>query len=188
MLGETRHPVLPLYGLDRRHGGVTEGLARGYEEAAAVCLERHHQSPVLFCVDSTDSTLDVCVRWEATTDEVRRGHANETDATEQGAYGCVLAAVELVYGLVAYSRTPTGSGADFWLAPKGESPSDLEGCVRLEVSGVDRGAHGIVSSRLQSKLLQLRQGNIESPGLAGVVGFRSREILTCWLAEPPTAM
>jgi len=65
--------------------------------------------------------------------------ANDIDATEFGAYGVSLAAVEVAKGLLAFSRTRTLTVADYYLAPAGTAPDDLENCLRLEVSGVDAG-------------------------------------------------
>ena len=62
-------------------------------------------------------------------------HANEIDATEAGAYGVSLAAVEAISGLVAVRRAETLTGADWYIAPQGTDADDLESCIRLEVSG-----------------------------------------------------
>jgi hypothetical protein len=37
---------LPLRNLHERHRGLTVAVAGSYEEAAAVCLQRHHTPPV----------------------------------------------------------------------------------------------------------------------------------------------
>ena len=106
----------------------------------------------------------------------RGAWANETDATEAGASACALAAVELTAGLVAGRRAETGTGADDYVAPPGASPDDLEGCLRPEVSGVDRGPAPVVRQRLDAKLRQAAAGNGNLPALAGVVGFKARPI------------
>lgn len=90
----------------------------------------------------------------------------------------VLAAVELVDGLVAIGRADTGTGADY-MAPKGTTIEDLEGfedVVRLEVSGVDRGAESTVNRRLKEKLAQASAGKSDLPAMAGAVGFESKLI------------
>ena len=58
----------------------------------------------------------------------------------------------------------------------GASPDDLEGCLRPEVSGVDRGPEPVVRQRLDAKLRQAGAGNSNLPALAGVVGFKARLI------------
>ena len=69
------------------------------------------------------------------------------------------------------------TGADYYIAPKGTALDDLEDCLRLEVSGVDRGPESAIDRRLRTKLAQAAAGNSNLPALAGVVGFRARLIL-----------
>jgi len=83
------------------------------------------------------------------------------------------------------SSGPSGStisldqdtGADYYVAPVGASPDDLEDCVRLEISGVDRGGASAVAQRLKAKLEQVAAGKSNLPAMAGVVGFQARIIL-----------
>jgi len=81
----------------------------------------------------------VLTEWEATDDRTKHAWANEIDATEAGAYACVLAAVELTSGMVAVYRAETKTGADYYIVPAGNSVDDLENCLRLEVSGINKG-------------------------------------------------
>jgi hypothetical protein len=37
---------LPIHNLSERHPGITDAVGANYTEAARVCLDRHHQSPV----------------------------------------------------------------------------------------------------------------------------------------------
>ena len=69
------------------------------------------------------------------------------------------------------------TGADYYLAPRSKSPDDLEDCLRLEVSGVDRGPESTISQRLRAKSAQASKGNSNLPALAGVVGFKARLIM-----------
>ena len=107
----------------------------------------------------------------------RDAWANVIDTTEAGAYACALAAVELADGLVAVRRAETLTGADYYVAPPGNSPDDLEECLRLEVSGVDRGPERAIEQRLGAKLAQAAAGNSNLPALASVVGFKTRLIM-----------
>ena len=173
---ETR-PILPLHDMDKRHFGLTKAIADSFTEAACVCLDRHHRPPTDFQVSKGSSSMPALVRWVTTGDRVRRAWANEIDATEAGAYACALAAVELVDELVAVRRAETKTGADYYVAPKGTSPDDLEDCLRLEVSGVDRGPDRVVRQRLNAKLKQAAEGSSNLPAVAGVVGFQTRLIL-----------
>jgi hypothetical protein len=173
------HITLPFHNLAERHPGVTPAIGDGYTEAARVCLDRHHISPVGIVIQRSKSSepkvREVLAVWEETTQRERHALANVTDATETGAYGLALAAVEFE-GLVAVRRAETGTGADYYLSRPGMTTDDLEGCIRLEVSGVDRGDERAVQLRLRQKIQQTLLGSSSLPAIAAVVGFRSRVI------------
>lgn len=101
---------LPIYNLSARHPGLTDAVASYYSEAARVCLDRHHQSPTGFQIDNSGTGVPTSVDWEATDERTKNAHANEIDATEAGAYACILAAVELVMRMVAIHRAETATG------------------------------------------------------------------------------
>jgi hypothetical protein len=164
---------LPFHRLGERHPGVTVPIGNGYTEAARVCLDREFviQRPA----SSEPEVREVVVAWKETTQRERYAWGNATDATEAGAYGLALASVELE-GLVAVRRAETGSGADYYIAAPGISIDDLEDCLRLEVSGVDRGDESAVYLRLRQKIQQTLSGSSSLPAIAAVVGFRSRVV------------
>ena len=168
---------LPIHDLSARHPGLTHAVAAYYTEAARVCLDRHHHSPVDFRINNGRADLSASAEWERTDERSRNAHAHETDATEAGAYACALAAVELGMSMVAIHRAETATGADYYLAPVGSATDDLEGSLRLEVSGVDRGASVRIAHRLSAKLKQAAAGASNLPALAAVVGFRARLIM-----------
>ena len=165
-------PTLPFHGMDTHHVGLTKAIADSYTEAARVCLDRHHQPPTDFSLQKLELNISAIAQWETTDEQTRRAWFNETDTTESGAYSFVLAAVELLDEYVAIHRAETRTGADYYIAPKGAKPDHLEDCLRLEVSGVDRGSESTVKQRLNLKLKQAAQGNSNLPAVAGVVGFR----------------
>jgi hypothetical protein len=168
--------TLPIRDMAERHRGLTVAVAESYTEAACVYLDRHHESPVDFEIANSGRVTDAVVEWKKPDDRTRGAWANETDATEAGAYACALAAVELSDGLVAVHRAETRTGADYYIAPAGGALEDLENCLRLEVSGVDRGGLSTVIQRLKEKLGQAVAGVSNLPAMAGVVGFRARVI------------
>jgi hypothetical protein len=168
---------LPLTGMSDRHPGLTEPIAASYYEAMRVCLDRHHASPTEFNVHTGTKRVQAMVEWEATDERARGAWANDIDATEAGAYACALAAVELTGGLVAIRRAETGTGADYYIGPPDTPLDDLEGCLRFEVSGIDRNTAAAVARRLQQKIEQAATGNSNLPAMAGVVGFRVQLIL-----------
>lgn len=168
--------AMSLEGLHERHPGLTSGLAQSYEEAACVCLARHHQPPVVFSVDQSGTEHRRSVDFFTPDERTRNAHANEIDATEAGAYGLSLAAVESVVGLVAVRRAETLTGADWYVAPSGEVVEDMEACVRLEVSGINAGSSSDVSRRLREKVVQAANGKSNLPAMASVVGFKVLEV------------
>lgn len=172
-----QNQTLPIDDMELRHEGLTEAIANYYKEAARVCLDRHHLSPISITVIGDGQPTAARVEWEATDESIRRAFANEIDTTEAGAYACVLAAVEMLYGLVAVHRAETKTGADYYVAEPGVSTDDMEEYTRLEVSGVDNGSDAVVRHRLKEKLDQLARGDSNLPGIAGVIGFRIQRIL-----------
>jgi hypothetical protein len=168
---------LPLIDLDQRHPGITKSIGDTYCEAASVCLARHHQPPIHIEIKHAPNAATCSAEWHEPDARVKGAWANEIDATEFGAYGVSLAALELASGLVAVRRAETRTGADYYLAPAGSEVSDLETCLRLEVSGVDAGDPAAINERVRKKLGQLSKGSKNTPGLAAVVGFRERVVV-----------
>lgn len=179
-----KHPHLPIRGMQKRHSGLTEAVAGSYSEAARVCLNRHHTSPVDIELASKRMDGVVVAEWEAPDEQTKAAWANEIDATEAGAYACALAAIEVADGLVAVHRAETKTGADYYVAPSGTEVEDLEDCIRFEISGVDKGTTSTVKQRLAAKLKQAAAGDSNLPAMAGVVGFGARLILLAPLDEP----
>lgn len=173
--GEPVPENLPFHRLTERHPGVTRGVGEYYTEAARVCLDRHHSSPIQVRIDSQRGLIVSIAEWTPTDEQTRRAWANEIDATEAGAYALALAAVELAQGQVAVRRAETRTGADYYVAPIGAAKvQDLEDWYRLEVSGVDRGDENAIRGRLREKLQQALNGASNLPALAAVIGFRAR--------------
>lgn len=168
---------IPLEQMEARHPGLTQAIAASNFEAARVCLDRHYASPVVFQADSSATTRELLAEWDRTDDRTRRAWANDIDTTEAGAYACTLAALEVCDDMVAMYRAETRTGADYYVAAAGSTPQDLEDCLRLEVSGVDRGDKNVVAERLKAKLDQAARGASDLPAMAGVVGFRAQTIL-----------
>jgi hypothetical protein len=118
--------VLQFADLSKRHVGVSDGISASYAEAVRVCLDRHHVSPAKFEMRN-NSTKDVATaQWSKVDLRISNAWANRDDATEAGAYGLALAAIEIMRGLVAVRRAETRTGADYYLGPVGSSMDDLE--------------------------------------------------------------
>lgn len=160
-----------------RHPGLTPAVANNYFEAACVCLDRHHSSPVDFSIQNSSNTIDVLLNWNEVDARMRNAWANESDATRDGAYACALAAVELVNNMVAIRRAETLTGADYYIGHAGESTDDIELLQRLEVSGIDKGDRPAIAQRLREKVHQAAVGRSNLPAIACVVGFKAATIV-----------
>jgi hypothetical protein len=163
--------------LHLRHPGVTESIARTYAEAASVCLGRHHTSPAECDVWDREHREALLLEWEAPDERSLAAWGNEIDATEAGAVGVVLSALEPYTGHVAVRRAETLTGADYYVGPYGTGRDDLEHCFRLEISGVDHGPASTVHQRVAQKVRQTVRGKSNLPALVGVVGFKVRLIV-----------
>ena len=171
-----KKPQLRLDLLHERHSGLTASLGGTFTEAASVCLNRHHVSPVEITVSCSAGLNTRRVEFGKPDARTLNAWANDIDTTESGAYGVCLAAVEAEEGLVAVRRAETLTGADWYVAPIGTAPVDLENCFRLEVSGIDTGGQSIVNARLKQKIDQTRRGASNLPAIASVVGFKELAI------------
>jgi hypothetical protein len=163
--------------MDQRHRALTPPIAASYKEAAEVCLSRHHLSPVEVTLWDNGTESPGELAWSQPDDRILAGWANAIDATEDGAYCCVIAGVEEIRGLFAVRRAETGTGADYYIGPSGAGVNDLEDCLRLEVSGVDAGDRRDVTNRLLQKIWQAREGKSSLPALAGVFGFHAKLLM-----------
>lgn len=169
-------PKLQLGSLHERHIGLTPSLAGTYFEAASVCLDRHHNSPVEFEITRNGGTTTRQADFPKPSARVLDAWANDIDTTENGAYCVCLAAVEVEEQLVAVRRAENLTGADWYVAPIGTLASDLEHCLRLEVSGVNSGDRPAVAARLHQKVAQARKGASNLPAIASVVGFKQKAV------------
>lgn len=165
-------PQLQLELLHERHIGLTPSISGTYFEAATVCLSRHHESPTELEIACNGRGSTRLIEFPKPDARVLNAWNNDIDTTESGAYGVCLAAVEAEEQLVAVRRAETLTGADWYVAPVGTEPDDLESCFRLEVSGVDAGARSVVEARLRQKIDQTRRGASNLPAIASVVGFK----------------
>jgi len=167
---------LELKALHQRHTGLTPALSGALYEAASVCLDRHHESPIEFEVHRNEDSTKRAAVFEKPNATTLNAWANEIDTTEAGAYCVCLAAVEVEEQLIAVKRAETLTGADWYVAPVGATLDDLEECFRLEVSGLDAGNRSAIKSRLLQKITQTRKGDSNLPAIASVVGFKEKHV------------
>jgi hypothetical protein len=177
-------PTLDIYNLHQTHGLKRE-LTDVFAASAAICMERHRTSPTIWSVQfDGNASAEYEVAWQTPTDEDRRSYNNDEEATELGACGIALAAVEAHLGLVALSRAEPRSGVDFYLlAPHPDRfvglayDFDYPGLVGLEVSGINRDTDATMGSRLRAKIQQVRRGSSPYRAIAGVVGFLRARVM-----------
>lgn len=169
-------PKLLVENLHERHAGLTASLGGVFFEAACVCFSRHHEPPVDIEVRRKEGNAVCELHYRKPGERERNAHANVIDATEQGAYGVSMAAVEETESLVVVARAETLTGADWYVAPPGTTTEDLESCYRLEVSGTDAGTLSAIETRLSQKAQQTRDGKSNLPAIASVVGFKQRVV------------
>jgi hypothetical protein len=184
-LGKEMSRRLNLENMHERHRALTPAIAASYREAAEVCLSRHHVPPLEVTLSDNGSDTSGEVSWKIPDDRTHDAWANDTDATEAGAYGCVIAGLEEIRGLFAVRRAETGTGADYYLGAVGAGVHDLEDCSRLEVSGVDAGDRSLVARRLGQKIRQASEGRSSLPALAGVFGFLAKLLMVGDVPESP---
>lgn len=168
----------PLPSIDRlaeRHIGLTEAVARYFNECVGVCFHRHQAGPTSLVIRAPETYSRRDLSWTPPDERTQRAHANRDDATRDAAYGVSIAAVEAELGWIATQRAETRTGADYYIAPA-DKADDLEAAHRLEVSGTDRGDEGEIRRRLSQKVQQTKDGDAEGPALAVVVGFAAARI------------
>jgi hypothetical protein len=178
-------PELNLRDMHIRHRGLTVSIAGTFREAASICLNRHHTSPTEFAVSDNGNSAAAKLAWAVPDDGLVSAWANDAVATENGAYGCVIAAIEQFRNFFAVRRAETGTGADYYVGPAGSGEEDLENCLRLEISGVDRGGNREVARRLLLKVAQARRGESDLPAIAGVIGFEAKSIMLVDVSGEP---
>ena len=151
-------------------------LMAAFVQAARVCLDRHHSSPIELSMVEDEFESRVGLGWVPATDTMKRSWGNQNDVIEWGAVAVTLMMLGGVRGLVATQRAQRGSGADYYVSPQDASDEDLEGAIRLEVSGLDSGEVQDLARRLRQKVDQLKDGNSNTPGIAVVVGFSAKSL------------
>ncbi len=130
----------------------------------------------MLSIANRSDDVEAHTEWSQPSSQTRAAWANEIDTTEAGAYACAIAAVELTQNLYAIGRAETGTGADYYLAPKSGNRDDFENAIRLEISGTDKGNENLIEKRLRQKAKQTVEGNSNLPAIAAVVGFRALRI------------
>jgi hypothetical protein len=70
--------VLNIRSLADRHPSITEAVGAAHEEAACVCLDRHHISPIEVEIEFDPRTCVAIAQWQKTDDRARGAWATKT--------------------------------------------------------------------------------------------------------------
>ena len=149
--------------------GLSSRLGAAMAEAASACLDDcGHGMPARLAVDGEEEG-EFDLAWWAVDDQIRRTWADEPFASEQGAYGIAILVVREIRGLSVLERSRKGTGFDYWM---GEATDLLfTDKVRLEISGIRRGADHIVAARVKQKARQISASSGRLRGIVVVVEF-----------------
>jgi hypothetical protein len=160
---------ISLASLAKGQGNLTPACGAMMAEAAAVCLEdQGHGLSVSLSIEG-DFTEVVTLYREPVDERARWSHNDTERATENGAYGVSLLALQELTGLTVLLQSRRGSGFDFWLGP--DSGFLFQAGIRLEVSGIRRGDETSIRRRLRSKIRQTEQSQQLAPAYVAVVEF-----------------
>ena len=158
-------------------GLLEQALLESNAQAAEVCLDRHHNSPVEVTIDAPKlTTVSRCaVAWTKPTPQRMNTYANRIDAVESGAYAVSLAVLCDFCNAVTVKRAEQLTGSDFLIVPR--NAEDFEDAHRLEVSGTESADRYEVKRRVAAKHTQLEEGASGLPGIASVISFRFAHVV-----------
>jgi hypothetical protein len=139
-------------------------------EAASVCLEdQGHGLSMPLGVDGDVNERVMTLHRDPVDERARWSHNDAERATENGAYGVSLLALQELTGLTVLLQSRRGSGFDFWLGP--DSGFLFQTGLRLEISGIRRGDEVAIRRRLRSKLRQVERSQLLAPAYVAIVEF-----------------
>lgn len=180
-------PPLSLVVFEHVSPHLTPAQARTWAEAASVLLEKQGHGLHCQLALQGDYMESASLDRLPVTAAMRSTHADDQDATADGAYAMALVTVKEKTGHGFLSRTKRkGPGFDHYLSK--EDNEDLQGFAqaRLEVSGILNDSAESVRQRVKEKRLQLDYGKgfeDQGPGIPlyiGVAGFKTPLV---WLEE-----
>jgi hypothetical protein len=101
-----------------RHYGLTPEVAGCYQQAARVCLDRHHAPPTDFQIEDERGALGVWVAWAPAAERERAAGPTRRRDPRRGIP--VRARRDRgADGLYAMRRVQVGGRADYYVAPEG---------------------------------------------------------------------
>ena len=135
---------------------ITPALGAALAEAAGVCLESQEHSPGVALTIRGYRDGSYSLTWVPVSEQARsRAYNEQTRATEMGAAGIATLLAQRVTGYLVMEPSRIGTGFDYWLGEL--SGGNLEYRAGLEVSGIRRGSHVDIRTRMREKLQQASQ-------------------------------
>lgn len=145
---------------DLRNGmsELTSALGEFFAEAGAVCLdEQGHKTGVNFVIQGNFDSI-FRLYWQEVTDKMRVFWNDDEITTENGAYGLACLLIRELTPFKFIQRAKKGPGFDFWLGNKNDFL--FQNKSRLEVSGIRKGNHNAIKTRLRRKINQLKPSTL----------------------------
>lgn len=155
-VGNAKRKVIDLRELAKGAPALTPALGEVLCEAATMCLEQVHQSPVPMKVQGSKKAVFV-LSWPAGTAQVRRSYNDLQDATRDGATGIAILLVKKTAGYTVVLRSRKGTGFDYWLGNAGDAL--FQNKARLEVSGILAGGPANIAARKKKKDVQTKRSD-----------------------------
>lgn len=139
--------------------------------AAAVCMHSNGHVPGVHLAITGEYRRRLELSWDGPTHQVCRSYADLQEATEFGAAGVAIAALNRLGGFVVIQRSRKGTGFDYWISRYGEPAGPLfQNCTWLEVSGILKGDDTKLQRRVRIKRAQVSNGKCTT-GRVAVVEF-----------------
>jgi len=117
------------------------------------------------------------LQWNDSGENLACTYADLQEATEYGAFGVALVIAVKLTGIPFVQRSVKGTGIDWWLSEGTNEAGPFQRAARLEISGILEGDEGVISTRLNKKLLQTERSDATSlPAYVAIVEFSSPNV------------
>jgi hypothetical protein len=157
--------------------GISSAYGVFLAEAASHCLKlKKHDDPALLHVNG-HIRVSGSLQWNDTSENLDSTYADLQEATEYGAFGVALVVAVKLTGIPFVQRSVKGTGIDWWLSEGANEGGLFQRAARLEISGILEGDEGLVSARLNKKLLQSKKSDTTYlPAYVAIVEFSAPSV------------
>lgn len=162
-------PVINLHSLaDLSYLSATR--SNDFSEAAAVCLDFHHQPTGVVLTMEGEWKERFSVSWNDVTQQMRDSRNDMDSTVESGAYCLAMLTLERCTGLKVIKQSQKRTGFDYWLGK--EPNTGFQEMSRLEVSGILKGNTSQIHQRLKEKIAQTQKSDhLNIPAFIAIVEF-----------------